>query len=75
VSTLKRDLNVTVRERDSGKPEHLEEPWAKKLGHQPVRIYVYELWYAASFVEAIILPPLTAEEHSCRIPPAGIISR
>jgi hypothetical protein len=50
--TLKSDLMITLRERDHGDaPEHLEEPWAVNLGHDLPVVYVFELWYGASFVK------------------------
>jgi hypothetical protein len=52
MNTLKRDLNVTVRQRLSDEPEYFDAPWATRLGHERPRIHVYELWYAASFVQA-----------------------
>lgn len=52
VWTLKRDLNVTVRE--SRRDENLgplHEPWAVSLGHDPVHVRIFGLWYGASLVK------------------------
>lgn len=53
VWTLTRDLDVTIRERrreeDLGT---LNEPWAARLGHDPVHVYIFDLWYGASLVKA-----------------------
>lgn len=52
-STLKSDLAVTVRERDCGilNHERFEEPWAFSLGRDLPSVYVFDLWYGASFVK------------------------
>jgi len=52
VWTLKRDLNVTVRERSEEDRGTLDEPWAVQLGHDPVHIRTIDLWYGASLVKA-----------------------
>jgi hypothetical protein len=52
VWTFKRDLQVTVRERrgdaDLGT---LAEPWATRLGHDPVHVRIFDLWFGASLVK------------------------
>ena len=50
VSTLKRDLCVTVRERSEEHFGTLDEPWAMFGHHGPAAVRIFELWYGASFV-------------------------
>jgi hypothetical protein len=50
VWTLKRDLNVTVRERREEHVGKLDEPWAMFGHHGPADIRIFEVWHGASFV-------------------------
>src|SRR4051794_27238309 len=48
VSTLKRDLNVTVRERRDQNRGKCDEPLASF--HQPAETRIFEFWYCPSFI-------------------------
>jgi hypothetical protein len=50
VLTLKRDLNVTVRERCKEHVGTLDQRWAVFGHHGPADIRIFEVWYGASFV-------------------------
>lgn|ERR1019366_5442752 len=52
ISTLKRDLNVTVRLKPQEEPEAFTtEEWATRFPDPQAFVLVFELWYGASFVQ------------------------
>lgn len=52
ISTLKSDLNVTVRLRPDDEPQRFDtEDWATNFPDKNAYIRVFELWYGASFVD------------------------
>lgn len=51
ISTLKKDLNVTVRLKEQDEPvPFTTEEWATRHPNNQAFVLVFELWYGSSFV-------------------------